>query len=585
MILDNTMRYDIFQRDCRDRHDGVRMSKQILIVEDEQIIGTDIRRGLEAMGYAVAACVASGEEAVRKAAELEPDLVLMDIQLGPGMDGIEAAKRIHARCDIPIIYVSGNFTEDNMEMIKSTNPFGFLVKPFEDNELRLTIEMALYRHQMEEALSRSEEKYRAILENIDEAYFEVDLSGNFTFFNDATLRMAGMPRDELMGVHNLRFVEPEAERKIYEAFRKIEETGKPQRLIDCEIVRPDRTRQIFELSVSLMKDPSHTPVGFRGVARDITERKLAEETLRQSEERYRTLFEHNPIETIIVDKRAVITGFNQAKAQSGDRLPRPGDVMYRDYAAKHANGMYDELMECIETGTPKEFPDARYGDKSLYIKISPFPEGAIITSIDVTASKRLEERLSHLATHDPLTGLPNRTLFTDRLSLELIRAQRSGKQLAVMLLDLDNFKEINDSWGHTVGDEVLKIIGTRLPEFLRKSDSIARMGGDEFLILLPDIERAEDARRIGLKLLDAFKDPFVVEGKKLPTTTSIGYAVYPDDGHETEILIKNADIAMYSVKEGGRNGCRQYHAHMRRNPPRNGKTPRMGAEEGLHPDG
>jgi len=222
--------------------------------------------------------------------------------------------------------------------------------------------------------------------------------------------------------------------------------------------------------------------------------------------------------------------------------------------------MYDELMECIETGTSKEFPDARYGDKSLYIKISPFPEGAIITSIDVTESKRLEERLSHLATHDPLTGLPNRTLFTDRLSLELIRAQRSGKQLAVMLLDLDNFKEINDSWGHTVGDEVLKIIGRRLPEFLRKSDSIARMGGDEFLILLPDIERAEDARRIGLKLLDAFKDPFAVEGKELPTTTSIGFAVYPDDGHETEILIKNADIAMYSVKEGGRNGCRQYHA-------------------------
>jgi predicted signal transduction protein with EAL and GGDEF domain len=88
-----------------------------------------------------------------------------------------------------------------------------------------------------------------------------------------------------------------------------------------------------------------------------------------------------------------------------------------------------------------------------------------------------------------------------------------------------------------------------------------------------------------LKLLDAFKDPFVVEERELPTTTSIGFAVYPDDGHETEVLIKNADIAMYSVKEGGRNGCRQYHAHMRRNPPRNGKTPRMGAEEGLHPDG
>ena len=427
------------------------MKKQILVVEDERLIATDIQHRLHGMGYEVAAFAFSGEEAVKKAVELCPDLVLMDIILGPGINGIETARLIHASCTIPIVYVSSNVSEGTMEEIKSTNPFGFVIKPFEDRELRITIEMALYRHQMEEEL-------------------------------------------------------------------------------------------------------------------------------RKSEERYRALFENNPIETVIVDKGAVITGYNQEKVKSGNRLPRPGDVMYRDYAGKYKHDMYAELMECIESGVSKEFPDAHYGHKFLYIRISPFPEGAIITSIDVTENKRLEERLSHLATHDPLTGLPNRALFNDRLSLELVRAQRSGKKLAVMLLDLDNFKEINDSWGHTVGDEVLKIIGRRLPDFLRRSDSIARMGGDEFLILLPEIEKAEDARRIGLKVLSSFKKPLIVDTRELSTTTSIGFAIYPDDGDETDILLKNADIAMYSVKEGGRNGCKRYDPHMQAS--RNGEGSKVtGPEE------
>jgi len=421
------------------------MKQRILVAEDERLIATDIQRRLHGMGYEVVAFASSGEEAVRKTLDLRPDLVLMDIVLEQEIDGIEAARRIHADYNVPVVYVSANITDDKMEKIKATNPFGFIVKPFEDRELRVTVEMALYRHQMEEAL-------------------------------------------------------------------------------------------------------------------------------RRSEERYRTLFENNPIETIIVDKKAVITGYNHEMVKSNGRLPGPGDVMYRDYAGRYEHDMYAELMECIESGVSKEFPDARYGNRFLYIKISPFPEGAIITSIDVTESKMLEERLSHLATHDPLTGLPNRTLFNDRLSLEMMRAQRSGKKLAVMLLDLDNFKEINDSWGHTVGDEVLKIIGTRLPESLRKSDSIARMGGDEFLILLPEIEKAEDARRIGMKILDTFAKPFSVDARELSTTASIGFAIYPDDGGETDVLMKNADIAMYSVKEGGRNGCRRYDAGMHGTPPPTGEV-------------
>jgi len=540
------------------RGGGFPVKKQILVVEDEQVIAMDIHNRLQDMGYGVAAIVPSGEEAIRKTEELRPDLVLMDITLGKGIDGIEAANRINAKYNIPVIYLSSNIAEDRMEQIKATNPFGFIIKPFEDRDLRITIEMALYRRRMEEKLSRSEEKYRTILENIEEAYFEVDLAGNFTFFNDALCKLAGLPRNKLLGMSNLRYANPKTAQKMYKTFNEVYRTGKPAKVGDYGVIRLDGIEKTIALSASLIKDSSGNPTGFRGIAMDITERKLAEEAVRKSEERYRALFENNPIETIIVDNRGVITGYNHEKIKSGDRLPGPGDVMYRDYAGKHRTDMCSELMECIGSGISKEFPDEQYGDKFFYIKISPFPEGAIITSIDMTERKRAEERLSYLATHDPLTGLPNRILFNDRLSLELAHAQRSGKKLAVMGLDLDHFKDINDSWGHNVGDEILKTVGRRLPGFLRKSDSIARMGGDEFLILLPEIDEAEDAHEIALKILNVFKEPFIVGARELYTTTSIGFAIYPDDGTDPDMLMKNADRAMYSVKEQGRNGCRRY---------------------------
>ncbi|MBW2598710.1 MAG: diguanylate cyclase [Deltaproteobacteria bacterium] len=538
------------------------MKEQILIVEDEQVIAMDIHNRLQNMGYGVAAIVHSGEEAIMKTAELRPDLVLMDIALGEGMDGIEAANLIHARYNIPVIYLSSNIAEGRMEQIKKTNPFGFIIKPFEDRDLRITIEMAIYRHRMEEKLRQNEEKYRTILENIEEAYFEVDLAGNFTFFNDALCGLAGLPRNELIGMNNLQYTKPETAKKMYKTFNEVFRTGIPARVEDYEIVRMDGVEKTVALSASLIKDSSGNPTGFRGIVRDITERKLAEEAVRKSEGRYRALFENNPVETMIVDNKGRVTGYNHEKIKSGDRLPRPGDIMYKDYAGKYRDDMYSELMECIGSGVSKEFPDEQYGDKFLYIKISPFPEGAIITSIDITDRKKAEEEFSRLATHDSLTGLPNRIFFGDRLSLELAHTQRSGKKLALLFFDLDNFKDINDSWGHDVGDEVLKTVGRRIPQLLRKSDSIARMGGDEFLILLPEIEGAEDARAIALKILDVFKEPFIVGARELYITASIGIAIYPDDGTHPDMLMKNADMAMYSVKKQGRNGCRRYDSSM-----------------------
>jgi diguanylate cyclase (GGDEF)-like protein/PAS domain S-box-containing protein len=179
---------------------------------------------------------------------------------------------------------------------------------------------------------------------------------------------------------------------------------------------------------------------------------------------------------------------------------------------------------------------------------------------DITERKRQERNLVHVGTHDALTRLPNRALFEDRLQIALAQAIRSLKKLAVMLLDLDRFKEINDTLGHSIGDRVLQAVGDRLTELLRKMDTVARIGGDEFLLLLSQIKHAKYALTIAQKLIEAFHKPFVVDTHEISITTSIGIVIAPDDGKDVDTLIKKADIAMYYAKEQGRDNYHLYTA-------------------------
>ncbi|WP_274378621.1 diguanylate cyclase domain-containing protein [Desulforamulus profundi] len=172
--------------------------------------------------------------------------------------------------------------------------------------------------------------------------------------------------------------------------------------------------------------------------------------------------------------------------------------------------------------------------------------------------RRIEEILRYLAYHDSLTDLPNRTLFNDRLSVALTQASPNNKRLAVMFLDLDYFKMVNDTLGHDTGDQLLKGIASRLSSLLRKGDTIARIGGDEFSILLQDIARTEDAAVVAQKIIDALKEPWIIGCHEFHITTSIGIALCPNDGEDVETLMKNADAAMYQAKELGRNNFQFY---------------------------
>ncbi len=181
---------------------------------------------------------------------------------------------------------------------------------------------------------------------------------------------------------------------------------------------------------------------------------------------------------------------------------------------------------------------------------------------DVTERKRLEEMIRELAYHDSVTGLPNRVLFNDRFSLAMAHARRNQQKLAIMLLDLDRFKNVNDGLGHNVGDRLLKAVGERLKTLLRRSDTIARLGGDEFMLLLPELIHTEDAETIAGKILEGVRMPFEFGSQLLRVTTSIGIAIYPYDGQDADALTRNADMAMYTAKERGRDNYQRYNSSM-----------------------
>lgn len=190
------------------------------------------------------------------------------------------------------------------------------------------------------------------------------------------------------------------------------------------------------------------------------------------------------------------------------------------------------------------------------------PLRMIGTHADITERKNMEERMRHMAHYDLLTELPNRALISERLQQAVIKARRDKTHMAVMFLDLDRFKPVNDNLGHDIGDALLKQVAQRLLVGVRASDTVARIGGDEFVVMLPTIEHERDATVVAEKILHTLNQPFNVAGHEISISGSIGIAVYPEHGKEEKLLLLNADIAMYHAKSDGRNDYRMFAPHM-----------------------
>jgi len=289
--------------------------------------------------------------------------------------------------------------------------------------------------------------------------------------------------------------------------------------------------------------------------------------------KFRILFEHSPEGIFLSDGRLLIdcndAMVKMMRCSSKEELIGRHPSALSPLMQPDGNTSFDKANQLMEEALRKgnlqqEWLCRRFDGEEFPVEILLAViswEGQRILYMvwrDITERKRIEDAIRHLAYHDVLTGLPNRILFTDRLVLAIAQAKRYQKTIAVMMLDLDRFKTINDTSGHHIGDILLQSVGARLTRTLREGDTVARLGGDEFMILLPEIKKPASSFRVAGKIVSAFTQPFLCEGNELLTSASIGIAVYPEDGEDLDTLMKHADTAMYQAKGTGRNTYCRY---------------------------
>ena len=295
--------------------------------------------------------------------------------------------------------------------------------------------------------------------------------------------------------------------------------------------------------------------------RDVTARLAAEEAVRDSESRYRLLFEQNAAGVCLAAVAGPIIDSNATfAAMVGSDMEQMKKRDLRDVFDRSAT--LDEILHKLED-TPTlrgEEIELRHADGTRVSALANLSlvgrgERALLhmTAVDISDRKRAEEQIEFQAYHDSLTQLPNRRLFVERLEMSLLSAKRARGNVAVLFIDLDRFKTINDTLGHSVADALLVEVATRLRSCVRQTDTVARYGGDEFTVILPDLHQPEDAAQVAEKILECMAEPVIAAGTSIELSVSIGIAVFPYDGTDFDTLVRNADDAMYRAKKGGRN--------------------------------
>jgi diguanylate cyclase (GGDEF)-like protein/PAS domain S-box-containing protein len=432
------------------------------------------------------------------------------------------------------------------------------------NELGNRVAIALSSLLSLRNLRESEERYRTLVENAPEALFVLDAaSQRLIDVNKNSCTLFGMRRSELFEIdyHRLSPIyQPNGQHSAQQFQLYIDQAiAGRQPVFEWSYLNGDNER--IPCEVRLLKLPDTKQTLIRGSIIDISERKRNEEHMRklsralqQTADSITITDKYGAIEYVNPSFEAV-TGYSSAEA-----IGQTPNILS---SKKHDKGFYERLWATIKSG--EVFCDVitnRKKDGTLFHEektITPLKDDNgnithyIATGRDITERINTQERLQYLAHHDILTDLPNRTSFSERLYLEVRRAQRSRQRVAIFFIDLDRFKIINDTLGHDVGDMVLQTTAERLVNNLRASDTVARLGGDEFAILLPEIEAVDEVAMIAEKLLLDLAKPMYLSERELYISASIGISLYPDDSDDPRILVKHADMAMYRAKNMGRN--------------------------------
>jgi diguanylate cyclase (GGDEF)-like protein/PAS domain S-box-containing protein len=434
--------------------------------------------------------------------------------------------------------------------------------------------LSIVRMRTEDALRETEEEIHLLLDSTAEAIYGIDTNNNCTFCNSACLRLLGYKRpDELLGknmhwqIHSKR---PDGSPLPVEECRLIQgfHNGKGVHADDEVFWRSDDTPFPTEYwSYPILRDG--VIAGAVVTFLDITDRKKTEEETQRERAFFDRLVESAPEGIAITDTQGRVMrvntefvrmfgyGADEAVGQSIDDLVAPPgrEEEARAITTSSVQGG-KTLLETVRRRKDDSLVDVSLVTASILI--AGKQEAVYAIYRDITERKQMEQKLEEMATHDFLTGLPNRVLLLDRFTIAAALAHRTKARIAVMSLDLDNFKSINDTFGHDAGDQVLKIISTRLVRILRASDTFARVGGDEFISVMMETDHMKSATAIANKILDSFTEPLPIAGHQLHLSTSIGIAIYPDDAEDLETLTRKSDAAMYYSKTHGRNQFKFY---------------------------
>ena len=430
------------------------------------------------------------------------------------------------------------------------------------------------RKRTDEALRKSEEHFRRLTEQSPVPIAISNERGEIEYVNEQFVRTFGYTRDDIPNIDAwfvLAYPDPEYRREVQERWERSVETAIRSHSVisphEYRVSCKDGTIRTVEIFGSIIGAWEQV------IFNDVTDRKRAEETIKESRERFKNLVEASSDWVWEVDEHGAYT-YASSKVRDilgyepEEVLGKPPFDFMPPEEAERCFSIFKEIIESQKPFSLLENINVHKNGRRVVLETSGVPffdntgtlKGYRGIDRDITDRKSAEETIRYQAYHDLLTGLPNRALFADLLHHEILEMHRLGKGLAVLFLDVDQFKNINDSFGHSAGDRLIRQIASELKNSIREFDTVARIGGDEFTLLLPLMNRPEDASRIADKVMQTFNKPFIIDHHEIRLTASIGISLYPEDGPDAESLLKNADIALHFAKDQGRDNYQFYNS-------------------------